>query len=229
MLKCLFLCCVLFLTGCSSMSIVDEKGYLDFMGQMPRDLESHGLPGNRESVQLARHDSSYPYGAVLFKQLSPAFMQGQVANYYIGETFAQTLQPRRSVFTPRKYGFGIEHMTQRVQVAMLAVCDWDGDGQAEWLVSCRVTPKRGGREKTWYLLVPEPEDSSQVLKGTAIAIWDCLGQSCQLIRLKADRVDRTKDDAGPMTEVREFTPGEQTVTTPPAPQKDNQSIEEHSL
>ncbi|MCR5815121.1 MAG: hypothetical protein K6G15_11615 [Desulfovibrio sp.] len=211
------------------MSVVDEKGYLQIMGQMPRDLEAHGLPADHEALRLALSESSYPYGAVLFKQLSPSFMQGQVATYYLGETFAQTLQPRRSSFTPGKNGFTIEHMTQRVQVAMLAVCDWDGDGKREWLVSCRVVPKRGGHEKTWYLLVPEPENSSDVLKPTAVAIWDCLGLSCQLIKLKAEAIDRRKEDAGPLTEVKEFTPGEQTVTTPPEQKKETQSIEEHSL
>ena len=228
-MKMLVLLGSLLLAGCSTMSVVDEQGYLQVMRQMPRELEAHGLPYDREGVQLALAESSYPYGSVLFRQLSPSFMQGQVSTYYLGETFAQTMQPRRSSMTPSKNGFSIEHLSQRVQVAMLAVCDWDGDGKREWLVSCRVVPKRGGHEKTWYLLVPEPADSSEVLKATAVAIWDCLGQSCQLIRLKADHVDRTKEEAGPPTEVKEFVPGEQTVTTPPEKRQEHQGVEEHSL
>ena len=214
------------LTACAGFSVVDEKGYGEAARLMPKQFESHGLPLTGDAgFQMNRT----PYASILFKQLSPNFMQGQVATYYLGDTFAQTLQPRRSAFSPSKNGFVIEHLTQRIHLTMLAVCDWNNDGDEEWLVSCMVRPKRGGHEKTWFLLVPPPRNAQEILKGNPIAIRDCVGQSCTFTVLQEGSIRRMEENTMPLTDVTDVKPGEKTVTSQPKAIEKEDTVLEKSL
>ena len=225
----LLLVVLTFLTGCAGFGIVDRQGFTRMAQTMERELAARDLPHTPAEIREAAGAPDKDYGPVLFRQLSPSFMQGQVAQYYIGETFAETLQPRRSVLTRRRNGFHIEHMTQHVDVSMLAVCDWNGDGDREWLVSCRVTPKRGKREKTWYLLVPPPTDSREVLPATTAAVLSCVGGDCRLELRKSDSIARREQAKIPPTEVRDFTPGQKAITAPSAAPGKTSALEERSL
>ena len=153
----------------------------------------------------------------------------ETAQYYIGETFAETMQPQRSRVRHKENGFIIEHVSQRITVSMLAKADWNGDGDMEWIVSCTVVPKKGGHTKTWYLLVPPPENKEEILQGTPCALWDCFGQSCTLSLRDASKIRRTVKENAPLTEVKEFVPGEKTITTPPSEKTGNSALQERAL
>ncbi|MCR4666863.1 MAG: hypothetical protein K5657_06170 [Desulfovibrio sp.] len=220
----LFLLCLL--QGCATFSVVDEQGYSEASKLMAAEFERHGLPLTPETKFFSSGES---YGHILLTRLSPRFMQGQVKNYYIGDTFKETLQPRRSILSLGKNAFHIEHMTQHVRIVMLAVCDWNGDGEEEWLVRARVTPKHGGKDKTWFLLVPAPRKAEEILNGTPIALRECVGQSCQTTVYKNAIPTRTEENTMPLTNVTEVKPGEQRVTTPDAPKEQKEDFSERSI
>ena len=229
----LFLSLLLILTlqGCAGLSIINESGYSQMAKQLPNELNKHNLPTERTEYESALVKSKEPYGQILFRQLSPTFIQGHMAQYYLGETFADTMQPRRSTVVHKQNGFVITHVSQIINVEMLAIADWNHDGDKEWIVSCKVTPRRGGHVKTWYLLVPPPLNSSEILQGTPFAIQDCLGTSCTVDIRPSDNIMRSKSsDNTPKTIVNEFKPGEAAVTAPPSNEpKNNTTIQERNI
>lgn len=220
---------IFFLSACAKMAIFDQEGYEDMAKRMPKELTSRSLPSTHADVENALQKSKEAYGRILFNQLSPEFMHGETAQYYIGETFAETMQPQRSRVRHKENGFIIEHVSQRITVSMLAKADWNGDGDMEWIVSCTVVPKKGGHTKTWYLLVPPPENKEEILQGTPCALWDCFGQSCTLSLRDASKIRRTVKENTPLTEVKEFVPGEKTITTPPSEKTGNSALQERAL
>ncbi|MBQ7584943.1 MAG: hypothetical protein IJU40_01675 [Desulfovibrionaceae bacterium] len=218
------------LSACAGFKVIDLQGYEALTKQMPEELKARQLPVSYEEYQSAETSSSKPYGKILFAQLSPTFMKGQTAQYYLGDTFKDTLQPMRSRVSHLQNGFNLEHVSQSIEVRMLAIVDWNQDGKEEWLVSCKVTPRRGVHIKTWYLLVPPPLNSQEILLGTPCAILDCVGAKCQLIVKPSQEIPRMAKNDAPLTEVKEFRPGEQNVTTPPETPKTNEtSLKERSL
>ena len=115
---------------------------------------------------------------------------------------------------------------------MVGIADWNGDGQDEWIVSCFVEPKRGGRTRIYYVLVPPPLNDQEKLKGTVAAVYECFGLSCTLYVRDSKVIQRdAADPLLPPTEVHDVVPGLQPVTTPPnkAKQKSGEGLEERSL
>lgn len=222
---------ILTIQGCANLSIVNEAGYGQMAKNMPAEFTKRNLPINQADYASSVVSSKEPYGQILFNQLSPTFMQGQMAQYYIGETFADTMQARRSTVKHNQNGFEITHVSQIIEVKMIAIADWNHDGDKEWIVTCKVTPRNGGHVKTWFLLVPPPRNSSEILQGTPCAIQDCLGTSCTMEIKDSHEIARTKiEETIPKTEVNEFRPGEATVTTPPEnATKDTSTVQERSI
>ena len=215
---------LLMLQGCAGLSIIDESSYALLARDLSNELSKHNLPVSKDEYQSALTSSGEPYGQILFNQLAPNFMQGQMAQYYIGETFADTMQPRRSKVVMSKNGFEITHVSQIIKVEMIAITDWNNDGDKEWLVSCHVTQRTGSHQKTWYLLVPPPLNSSEILQGTPFAVKDCKGSACTIDIRKDPKTFRQKNaDNLPKTIVNEYRPGEATVTTPPTDKPQNTS------
>ncbi|MBQ9536537.1 MAG: hypothetical protein IJU79_01975 [Desulfovibrionaceae bacterium] len=220
----------LLLTACGGMSIIDPQGYDTMTQHLSQELAEHNLPNTKEAYSSNISSSNVPYGKILFNQLSPSFMQGAMAQYYLGDTFAQTMQPRRSSVSYTDHGFHIEHVSQSITVTMLAIVDWNQDGHNEWLISCAVTPKQGGPKKTWYLLTPPPLNAEEILLGTPCAILDWQGPSPKIDLPPSTSIPRTKQNNLPLTQVEEFKPGEHTVTTPPTdPQITDPKLNERSL
>ena len=113
-------------------------------------------------------------------------------------------------------GFCINHATQKLTVNMVAIADWNDDGEDEWIVSCMVEPKMGGRTRTYYVLVPPPRNEREPLKGTVAAVWECFGLACNLYVRNSKVIERAAaDPLLPSTEVQDVVPGLQTVTEPP--------------
>lgn len=219
--------------GTRSIDVADEQGFLRMARGMTGEMQSRGLldagGAYRPALFASRREGS---GRLLFRRLSPDFMQqpDTAHDIYLGETFAATMQPdSRVAHSPG--GFVIDHAGQRVSVSLLAVADWDGDGRDEWVVACAVDPRRGSA-RTYYVLLPTPEDWGRgPVHGALLATYDCFGLSCTMRVRPHAVVQRGSDAPGmPPSEVQELLPGSQTVTTPPrraAPRSGG--LEERSL
>ena len=158
-------------------------------------------------------------------------MFGDSGHVYLGETFAATLLPGSRV-QHRPNGFSIDHPTQKLDISMVAILDWNDNGEKEWLVSCLVEPKKGGLARTYYVLVPPPRDDGERLRGTVAAVYECFGLACSLYVRDSRNISRVAGNPlMPPTEVQDLTPGLQTVTTPPDGKaaKSGSGLEERNL
>ncbi|MDR3319861.1 MAG: hypothetical protein LBS77_02730 [Desulfovibrio sp.] len=228
------LCFAALFAGCGvkPVTVVDEIRFDQMAKRMTRELQArHILTSDRSRIFAFSFDSFKDYGDTLFHRLSPSFIFGDSGHVYPGKTFAATMQPESRV-QHNANGFSINHPTQKLDLNMIAVVDWNDDGEKEWLVSCLVEPKRGGLTRTYYVLVPPPRDGTERLEGTVAAIYECLGLACNLYVRDSKSITRAAADPLALpTEVQDLMPGLQPVTTPPdkKPTKNKSRLEERSL
>ena len=228
---CALLCLGGVLSGCATrpVTVVEKEEFVQMARHMPKELQARHLLDSDGSYVAPF--SLAGFSDTLFRRLSPSFMFGDSGHVYLGENFAATLQPDSRV-TRRPNGFSINHATQKLTVTMVAITDWNNDGEDEWIVSCLVEPKMGGRTRTYYVLVPPPRDGREALKGTVAAVWECFGLACNLYVRNSKVIERAAaDPLLPATEIQDVVPGLQTVTEPPekAPAGKNDGLEERSL
>ena len=217
---------LLLLGGCASTHIIDGKGYRIMAETIPTSLAERKLPDDSESINQAIQKVDEPYGDILFARLSPTFLQGRLPIYYIGETFADTMQPRRSTSETYPTGFTINHVSQRITVSLLAFCDWDDDNNQDMLLSCDVYAKDTGKNTKFYLAAASPKTCDGILEATPIALVHDKGA----VETIAHPTKIKKTASIPQTQYREFKPGEQEITAPPRSENDQStSIKERSL
>lgn len=208
------LCCACATTR--PVEVVEKKDFIEMARIMRTEMQARHLLDKdgfyMESFSPAQ--DTVAYGDILYRQLSPSFMFDDTAGHvYLGESFHATLTPGSRV-RRQAHGFTIFHPTQTLRVAMLAIADWNDDGEKEWIVSCRVTPLRGGRTRDYYLLVPPPNHPRERLIGTVAAVNDCFGLACTLYVKKTAAPQRENDIAA--TPVEDVAPGLENVTEAPA-------------
>ncbi len=223
------LCCACATTR--PVDVVEKKDFIQMARAMRTEMQSRGLLDKdgfyKETIPAA--SDGVAYGEILYRQLSPSFMFDDTAGHvYLGETFRATRTPRSRV-QQHAHGFTIFHPTQTLRVTMLAIADWDDDGEKEWIVSCRVVPLRGGRTREYYLLVPPPKHAKERLSGTVVAVNDCFGLACTLYVKKTAAPRRGEEIAA--TPVEDVAPGLENVTEAPATGAARKSggLEERSL
>lgn len=222
------------LFGCATrpVIVVEKEEFVQMARHMPRELQARRLLDSDGSYVAPFSLASFSnYGDTLFRRLSPSFLFDDSGHVYLGENFAATLQPDSRV-TRRPNGFTINHATQKLTVSMVAIADWNNDGEDEWIVSCLVEPERGGRTRTYYVLVPPPRNAGEALRGTVAAVWECFGLACNLYVRDSKALERAAaDPLLPATEIQDVTPGLQTVTEPPKknPAGNDDGLEERSL
>jgi hypothetical protein len=228
------ICLAALLAGCGvkPVTVIDENEFARLAQRMPKELQARRLLTDGGEWLSAFSLAGYgEYGDTLFQRLSPSFMFGDSGHVYQGETFAATLLQKSRV-RRRPNGFSINHPTQELDLNMVAILDWNDDGENEWLVSCLVEPKRGGLTRTYYVLVPPPRDAGERLGGTVAAVYECFGLACNLyVRDSRDITRTAANPLAPPTEVQDLTPGLQTVTTPPGkkPAGGGSRLEERDL
>lgn len=230
---CVLLCLGGLLFGCSTrpVVVVEKDQFIRMARAMPKELKARNLLDDQGSYVAPMSFAGYKnYGDVLFQRLSPSFMFGETAHdVYLGATFAATILPDSRV-KHWDNGFSIRHATQTITVNMVAIADWNNDGQDEWIVSCLVEPRMGGKTRTYYLLVPPPQNSSEILKGTVAAINECFGLSCTIFVRDSKTIERTASNPlVPPTEVHDVVPGLQPVTEPPKKGPAKGGLEERNL
>ena len=225
-------CTSCLLLGCATrpVAVVEQKEFLQMARRMPGELQARRLLDANLSYLPAMGFASFnEYGPRLFRNLSPSFIFNDAGRTLPGETFAAGLQPgSRPRIGPN--GFMIEQPSQRITVSMVAIADWDGDGTKEWIVSCKVQPKRGGRDRTYYVLIPPPRDAGERLRGAVAAVWECFGHACSLYVRDSKATARLSADPGAgATEVQDVVPGLQPVTTPPEKTRQTDALKERDL
>lgn len=227
-------CLSLLLCACAGtrpIEVVEKKEFIQMARALNKEMTARGLLDENGAYAEAAGGAvvAAPYGEILYRQLSPSFMfDDAVGHVYLGDTFHATRTPRSRALQS-SHGFTLLHPTQTVRVLLLAVADWNGDGEKEWIVSCRVVPLRGGRTREYYLLVPPPRNARERLQGTVVAVNDCFGLACTLSVKNAAVIRREGDDAA--TPVHDVAPGLENVTEAPAatPRRDRDGLEERSL
>lgn len=206
------------LFGCATrpVVVVEKDQFIRMARQMRHELQARGLLDNDGSYLASFSLAGFSdYGETLFRRLSPAFMLGDAGDVFPGETFA-ALQPQGRVKHWRN-GFSIDQPARKLTLTMVAIADWNNDGQDEWIVSCLVEPKTGGRTRTYYLLAPPPRHEREPLKGTVAAVYECFGLACNLYVRDSKVIERAAaDPLAPPTVVQDVVPGLQPVTTPPS-------------
>lgn len=206
-----------FLGGCAasgSPHAVDERGCSRFAHLFPKAAQERGIDG----LTTSGFDSER-YGDVLFRQLSPDFINQEPGHdIYLGENFHRTLTPQSHVFRDKDgQGFSIVHPSQKLFVRMLAVVDWNGDGVEEWLARCRVENYIGGLISDYYLLVPVPRTPQEMVHATIAASAESYGAGYRpAARLRDTSSFGRKSEEMPETKVEDYRPGQTAITAPPA-------------
>ncbi|MDR2573425.1 MAG: hypothetical protein LBC94_03620 [Desulfovibrio sp.] len=228
------LCLAAPLAGCAvkPVTVINENEFARMTRRMPGELQARRLlDADGSWLSALSLTGSGQYGETLLHRLDPSFMLGDSGHVYMGESFAAARLPE-SRLQRRTEGFTIQHPTQRIDLDMVAVLDWNDDGEKEWLVSCLVEPKRGGRTRTYYVLVPPPRDAEERLRGTVAAVYECFGLACSLYVRDSRNIARiAANPLAPPTEVQELTPGLQPVTAPPdkRPAQRDSDLKERNL
>lgn len=226
---------VIVLSACSTRPIVviEKKPFLQMAHEMNKEMRARNLLDSDGSyVAPFSFAGLENYGKILFERLSPSFMQeadNTAHDIYFGATFAATMLPDSRVkHWPN--GFSIQHATQKITLNMVAIADWNNDGEDEWIVSCLVEPRRGGRTRNYYLLVPPPRSNTEKLRGTVAAINECFGLACTLFVRDSKIIERVAaDPLAKPTEVHDVAPGLQPVTEPPTTRQKTSDLEERAL
>ncbi len=208
--------------------------------RMPKELMARNIiDSSRDYMPSTWGSGSVAYGEILYRRLSPAFLFGDVVEKQTHNSFAEmvTSNQKENSVVMRTNGFGIvsikkekstkgkrktnTNIEQRVDVDMVAVTDWDGDEQNDWIISCKVLRTRGAIPRIYYIVVSNPNVVG-TLRGGVVAVYDDLGAFGRLYM----RESMVKTYAP----VEDVVPGLKAVTMPPTTEaKTQNNIQERVL
>ena len=214
-----------------TVDVVQPAQFKIMADRMPDELEARNIiDKNRDYVAGLLPAADIHYGNVLFSRLSPDALFDDIASGSGGRSFAASVRPGDQVARHDK-GFSIHRARQNIVVNMIAVTDWEGDGRKDWLVSCQVENLRGGKNRDYYVIIPEPDPAGQgPLNAHVAAVYESFGIAGRLyVRESARKADApASDSAAPVVE--EAVPGLRPVTIPPEKNKNSGSgLQERSL
>jgi hypothetical protein len=232
---CAALCLSGLLFGCATrpVAVVEKEHFVLMTKSMGKELQARRLLDKDGSyVPSLSFVAFRDYGGAIFNRLSPEFILRDAGFVYPETTFSALARPGTRV-DKRPNGFTIEDVMRKIDVNMVAVADWNYDGENEWIVSCLVEPKRGGRTRTYYVLVPPPRNDKEPLSGTVAAVYECFGLACNIYVRDSRVIERAAaNPLAPPTVVQDLVPGLQPVTEPPKklpPDKRSGGVEERAL
>ncbi len=222
-LACLLIMCLLLPACGRQVEVVQAHQFKLMADRMPNELIARDIIDNsRDYVPGVWSAELASYGDILYKRLSPDFIFSDVAVQVNATSFAQavSLNPKENSVVMRKQGFGLvttksikkrkrkDNITleRRIDVDMVAISDWDGDGKKDWFIACKLLRTRGAVPRIYYVVVPNPAPSG-VLKGNVVAVYDDMGAFGRLyLRESAAKISAPVEDV---------VPGLRSVTTPP--------------
>lgn len=153
-------------------------------------------------------------GARLLNRLSPAFRFPDMPAQQLPRVFKDMFTPEARIAV-NAHSFTAMQGTDRIHVALLALLDWDRNGEDDWLVLCRIVPTTlQGSSRDYYLLITAPE--APVLNPRVLGLRDCRNNICEVYDSAGK--SRMFDDINSL----DYMPGDIVVTSPPvAPEKKN--------
>lgn len=204
------------LAGCGkTVEVVQADHFRTMVHRMPQELIARGVIDDSRSYMASLWDRGEDYGQALFTRFVPDFLfEDAVGGGAEAASFAAGVKPDDHV---RRHdaGFAILGMRRDVKVDMIAVTDWDGDGSGDWLVSCLVESRRGGKSRDYYVVVSDPPADGP-LRGVVAAVYESFGLAGKLYLRESKAGNTPKGRAGDEEMVEETVPGLRPVTAPPA-------------
>jgi hypothetical protein len=198
--------------GLRSVHVVQEHQFQNMCAQLRPEMMRRSLldeQGNYLSNPLLAFTSKKDYGETLFQYLSPSFRYNADNPMSAPKTFAESVASRRDVQV-RDYGFTLKQGLDSVDLNLIAQSDWEGDGQKEWLLSCKVTSHGAPISRMYYLALPDLE-AKGVLTARTLAVFECVAYDCNLHLPQAGT-----PAYAPEAPVIESMPGPRAITSPPA-------------
>jgi hypothetical protein len=146
-------------------------------------------------------------GQRLFDRLSPAFRFRNTEPSMLPTTFAHAKAVGDTVHIAPT-NFVLNQGDARVRVSLLGLTKAEGSQTPSWLVQCTVTPQQRNEERTYYLVIENPD--AVVYLPTLLAVYDCFEGRC--VTYFADTIQ----SAPPVEDaVVDLLPGQQDITAPP--------------
>ncbi len=225
------------LAACSTKPVtVMQPEQFTLMGNhMGEELISRKiLDANMKYTASTASHSGGDYGKTLYARLSPSFLFDDVAKSS-ATTFASSLKKGENVHI-QEHGFSISTAPtqskskvvyagsgRRIDVSMVAISDWEGDGVKDWLISCRYVKKIGASPRVYYLAIPENTiKDGQSLQAKVISVYEDLGVTglLYLRESQAEQEQKKEDKANKsydaqQGEAHHVVPGLKNITAPP--------------
>lgn len=208
------LLCGALLSGCGtkSVDVVQPEQFKILADHMGKELKAlNVLDSNNAYVAPLFSSATNDYGQQLFKRLSPSFIfeDNAYSMSYASFDSSVSASDRAKV---SDNGFSIKYLRQTVTVNMIALLDWDNDGTTDWLVSCLVDPRNGGRTRDYTVVIKDPKPEGP-LQAQVIGVYECFGLACTLYMRESVAAPTTGPEVdGKMTDT---VPGLKPVTLPP--------------
>ena len=223
-------CCLsVLLAGClgKMVSVMDEDGFRSLAQRFGPELRSRQIVDSEGSWLEPLpflSDTPADAGERLFLRLSPAFRFRGTDSALVPATFAAS-RIEGDGLTISPCGFTLVQGMRQVDVSLLALTDWNGDGTDDWLVRCAVRDAQipsGEEERDYYLAVENPE--AAIMEPRVIGVYICRNRRC--VAHSGAR------DVPPEVSVVDLLPGQRTVTAPPGgsgKMKKSDSLHEQKL
>ena len=202
------------MSACSlrSVRVVQERQFATMCAQLRPEMIRRSLldeQGNYLASPLRAFTLKSDYGELLFRHLSPSFRYNADNPMAAPKTFAESAASMRDVQI-RDYGFTLKQGLDTVDLNLIARSDWEGGGQQEWLLSCKVAFGSTPVSRTYYLALPDLE-AEGVLTARVLAVFECIAYDCTLHLPQAG-----ESAYAPESPVIESMPGQRVITSPPA-------------
>ncbi len=239
------LCCFFLVsfTACTTtpVHVVHPQQFELMAARMPQELVARKLLTTSQNYTVALAPLNTPkYGDILYQGLNPAFLIGDTVSQG-PSSFPQSLAPNERVQL-RPTGFSIEATShevsskgkpkygaagRRIDVDMIAITDWEGDGGQDWILTCRYIKNYGAYPRIYYVVVPQSGATAptvgQKLQSTVVAIYEEAGPKGR-IYLRDSKAQQTSAPRGTNTtfgssHVQDVVPGLKNVTEPPSSTK----------
>ena len=203
------------MTGCAgrTVDVVQADQFKLMADRMPDELIARDILDQNRDYVAGLLGSDTNYGQALFQRLSPDFLFEDTVQAAYGTSFAASVLPSDRV-QQRPLGFTLRRLRQNITVNMVAITDWNGDGQKDWIVSCTVENARGGKVRDYYVIIADPQEQGP-LKGSVAAVYESFGVAGRLYMRDSVRKENAPAAEGSPTAVEEAVPGLRQVTTPP--------------
>ena len=202
------------MSGCKIVTLADEAGFRTMAQLFTPALQARQIldsDGDWFEPMVSFVDLPDDAGERLLNRLSPAFRFQEEPAAFAPATFAESIaEGDEMTLLPR--GFTLVQGIRRMNVSLIGLADWDGDGKYDWLVRCSVRSvddtagALGEVERDYYLAITDP--LAPIIRPQVIGVYDCQGGNCAVY-------DNMRDYP-PETAVVELLAGQRTVLSPPA-------------